>query len=35
MAPDTIATRNAAPAFELQGRLSASDGQQAASGRVE
>lgn len=34
-APDTVATRNAAPAFELQGRLSASDGQQAASGRVE
>ncbi|AMO37661.1 outer membrane lipoprotein LolB [Thauera humireducens] len=34
-APDTVVTRNAAPAFELQGRLSASDGQQAASGRVE
>lgn len=34
-APPTIAARSATDAFELQGRLSASDGQQAASGRVE
>ncbi len=34
-APALIAARPYAPAFELQGRISASDGQQAASGRIE
>ena len=35
VAPSTIAARTRAPAFELGGRISASDGQQAASGRIE
>lgn len=35
LTPSHIAPRVFQPAFELQGRLSASDGQQAASGRVE
>ena len=34
-APATLVTRAFAPRFELQGRISATDGQQAASGRIE
>ncbi len=34
-APAMIATRTFAPAFELEGRISASAGQEAASGRID
>ncbi len=34
-APANLATRQAVTAFELEGRISASDGERAASGRIE
>ncbi len=34
-APTTLAMRQVAPAFELAGRISASDGERAANGRIE